>query len=102
MAAAPVNQLHLCATLSEVAALRFTPAGLPALDLQLDHESTIDEAGQARQVKAGIKAVTFGAVAERLARQPLGSRWQFSGFLSSGRGGKQIVFHIQEFETHSS
>ena len=48
-------------------------AGLPAVDLRLEHESTLDEAGQSRQVKAALKAVAFGATAERLARQALGS-----------------------------
>jgi len=77
--------------------LRYTPAGVPALDIRLEHESSVQEAGQERMVKAVAKAVAFGALAERLARQAVGSVWRFSGFVATPRNGKYLVFHIQEF-----
>ncbi|SCK59217.1 restart primosome assembly protein PriB [Variovorax sp. HW608] len=98
MSAVAVNQLVLTACVAELGALRFTPAGLPAVDARLEHESTIVEAGQSRQVKAAIKAVAFGAVAERLARQALGSLWRFQGFLATPGNGKHPVLHIQDFQ----
>ncbi len=76
--------------------MRYTPAGLPALNLRLEHESEILEAGQAGQVKLVIKAVAFGALAERLVKQPIGSTWRFDGFLATPRRGKSVVLHIQE------
>jgi primosomal replication protein N len=91
------NQLVLTATIVELGAPRYTPAGLPALDLRLEHESLLQEAGQDRQVKASVKAVAFGAQAERLARQAIGSSWRFQGFVATPRNGKTLVFHIQEF-----
>ncbi|MEI6732987.1 MAG: primosomal replication protein N [Comamonadaceae bacterium] len=93
-----VNHLVLTACIAEVDSLRYTPVGLPALNLRLDHESEIEQAGQARQVKALVKALAFGAVAERLARQEVGSSWNFNGFLATPRNGKHVVFHIQEFQ----
>ena len=93
-----VNQLVLTACIAEREALRYTPAGLPALNLKLEHESIIQEAGQARQVKAAVKAVAFGALAERLVKQAVGSAWSFSGFLATPRNGKSVIFHIQEFQ----
>ena len=98
MSAAAVNQLLLTACVAELGALRFTPSGLPAVDLRLEHESTMSEAGQPRQVKAALKAVAFGAVAERLARQALGSLWRFQGFLATPGNGKHPVLHIQDFQ----
>ena len=92
------NQLVLTAGVAEIGVLRYTPAGLPAIDLKLEHESSIDEAGQARQVKAALKAVAFGAAAARLAKQALGSLWLFKGFVATPRNGKHAVFHIQDFE----
>jgi primosomal replication protein N len=92
------NQLVLTACIAEIEALRYTPAGLPALNIKLDHESDIQEAGQTRQVKAAMKAVAFGALAERLVKQAIGSAWKFSGFLATPRNGKYVVFHIQEFQ----
>ena len=91
------NQLVLSACIAEFDALRYTPAGLPALNMRLEHESAIQEAGQARQVKAVVRAVAFGTLAERLVKQAVGSVWRFSGFLGNARHGKSIVLHIQEF-----
>jgi primosomal replication protein N len=93
-----VNQLVLTACIAEVSTLRYTPAGLPALNLTLDHESQVQEAGLKRQVSASIKAVAIGAVAESIGQQAIGSVWRFTGFLGATRQGKGIVFHIQEFQ----
>ena len=91
------NCCTLTACIAELEALRYTPAGIPALNLRLEHASSVTEAGQARQIKAVVKAVALGAMAERLAKQATGSVWRFSGFLATPRNGKQLVFHIQEF-----
>ena len=92
-----MNQVVLTACIAEASALRYTPAGLPALDFRLEHESEIEEAGQARQVKVAVKAVAFGSIAETLVRQPIGSNWQFTGFIATPRNGKHPVLHIQSF-----
>lgn len=94
------NSLVLSACIAEVEPLRYTPAGIPALNLRLDHESEIAELGQIRQVKATIKAVAFGALAERLVKQAIGSDWKFNGFVANPRNRKYTVFHIQEFSPH--
>ncbi|MDH4376066.1 MAG: primosomal replication protein N [Ramlibacter sp.] len=93
-----MNQVLLSAAIAEAKPLRYTPAGLPALDLQLEHESEVTEAGGKRQVKAAIRAVAFGPQAETLARQVIGSHWRFAGFLATPRNGKHSVLHIQEFQ----
>lgn len=94
-----MNQVVLSAFIVEASPLRYTPAGLPALDLRLEHESQTSEAGQQRQVKAAIKAVALGSVAEALGRQAVGSGWTFSGFLATPRNGKHPVLHIQSFQS---
>jgi primosomal replication protein N len=96
-----VNQLVLSACIVEASAMRYTPAGLPAIDMRLEHGSDVQEAGQARQVKSNLKAVAIGSVAERLVQQPLGLEFKFTGFISSPRNSKQIVFHIQDFQNIS-
>jgi primosomal replication protein N len=93
-----VNHVVLTACIAELKNLRYTPAGLPALDMVLEHESSLEQAGQIRQVKLVVKAIAFGAIAERIQQQPLGSRWQFTGFLASPRLGKNPALHIQEFQ----
>ncbi|MGQ0711771.1 MAG: primosomal replication protein N [Rhodoferax sp.] len=91
------NHLSIGAVVAELEALRYTPAGIPALNLRLEHSSTVHELGQMRQVSAVLRAKALGSLAERLAKQPIGSQWQFQGFLASAKGGRQLVFHIQEF-----
>ena len=92
-----MNQVQLAARIAEASALRHTPAGIPAIDLTLEHESEQAEAGQQRQVKLANQTVAFGAVAEALKVQALGSAWRFAGFLAAARGGKHPVLHIQSF-----
>ena len=93
-----MNQTILSARIAEVQALRYTPAGLPALDLRLEPESEARDAGTTRQVRVEIKAVAFGTDAETLARQAIGSAFRFTGFLAAPRHGKHPVLHIQSFQ----
>jgi len=91
------NLLTLSACIAELDAMRYTPAGIPALNLGLEHESQSVEMGTPRTVKLVLKAVAFGVLAERLAKQAIGSHWRFTGFLANARQGKSVVFHIQDF-----
>jgi primosomal replication protein N len=93
-----VNQTILSARIAEAKPLRYTPAGLPALDLRLEHESETVEAGGRRQVKVEVRAVAFGTDAETLSRQAIGSSFRFTGFLAAFRHGKHPVLHIQSFQ----
>ena len=81
----------------QVQGLRYTPAGIPAVNLVLEHESAVSELDVPRTVKLQIKAVAFGALAETLSRQVLGTAGSFQGFLANARNGKGVVFHIQDF-----
>jgi primosomal replication protein N len=92
-----VNLFRLQAVIVQSGPLRFTPAGLPALDLHLEHDSSQLEAGVQRQCLLRLKAVAFGTTAEQLSTQALGGRWMFEGFLGSPRGLKGVTFHIQNF-----
>ncbi len=89
-----LNRLVLAATLVERAATRYTPAGLPALDLVLKHESVASEDGQPRKVSFEMKAVAIGAVTQLLTPLVLGSLLNLGGFITSTRNGKGLLFHI--------
>ncbi|HEX5805001.1 MAG TPA: primosomal replication protein N [Macromonas sp.] len=93
-----MNRLVLQASMAQVAALRYTPAGIPVLDFMLEHESTTEEMGQARKITLALKAMAFGAQAETLAKQALGSEMEWQGFMTNTRNGKGVVFHIQAFK----
>ena len=95
-----MNRTLLSASVAEQGALRHTPAGLPVLDVWLEHDSQLEEAGQMRRVRARIRAIAMGQVAERLAAQQMDSTvWRFEGFLAgSGAQASRVVFHIQDFQ----
>lgn len=91
-----MNCIELTARIAQVSPLRYTPAGLPATNLVLDHASEQMEAGSPRQVRLSIKAVTFGPLAEQASRLDLSQAFRFRGFLASAHTNKSVVFHIQE------
>jgi primosomal replication protein N len=89
-----MNRLVLSAQVIERGAVRYTPAGLPALDLVLKHLSEQSEDGQARKVSLEIKAVAIGAMSHAVGALELGSTGTFAGFLANGRNGRGWLFHI--------
>jgi primosomal replication protein N len=96
-AAPQVNTFELLAVVVQVQTLRYTPAGIPVLNLVLEHESQQVEVDTPRTVKLQIRAVVFGSQAETLARQPLMEAMEFRGFIANARANKGVVFHIQSF-----
>lgn len=94
-----MNRLVLSATLTERAALRYTPAGLPALDLGLKHESTVSEDGQPRKVSMEMRALAIGEITRTLLARELGSGAVFGGFVTSARNGRGLLFHITSVDT---
>lgn len=94
-----MNRLVLRAKLIERGATRYTPAGLPALDMVLRHQSEAREAGHPRKVSIEMRAVAIGEVASSIAAAlPVGGEARFDGFVASARNGKGTVFHVTAFE----
>jgi primosomal replication protein N len=97
-----MNRLVLSAQLVERGATRYTPAGLPAVDLVLKHASTLSEDGQPRKVSLEIKAVAIGGMTRRLSELPLGQAGDFAGFLATARNGRGLLFHVTELSVDST
>ena len=93
-----MNQVKLTACIAEASPLRYTPAGIPAANFVLEHESEIVESGVTRQVKLTLRAVAFGALAEQTSQLALGKALRLTGFLINARTSKSVVFHIQALE----
>ena len=93
------NRLTLSATLTQRSDLRYTPAGIPALDCTLQHQSMQAEAGGERRVECEVFAVAFGDVAKRLAGAPLGSEVNCEGFLARRyRTGITVALHLTHID----
>ena len=103
MRAAPrksrLNRLELSGRLLELGALRYTPAGVAAVEFKVGHESEQDEAGARRKVQAEIGAIAFETQARLVAGRPLGSVVKLQGFLSAkSKRSKKIVLHVTNIE----
>ena len=96
-----MNRLVLTAQLVERGAVRYTPAGLPALDLMLAHESVASEDGLPRKVAMQIRAVAIGAITQSLVHLELGSTGSFAGFLANARSGRGLLFHLTSLDIES-
>ena len=75
--------------------MRYTPAGLPTLDVSLRHESEVVQLGQARKLVFEMRARAIGNVTEPVLAAELGVAHEFEGFLGPQHTGRGIVFHIQ-------
>jgi primosomal replication protein N len=87
----------LRARIIERGAQRYTPAGLPAIDLVLRHEGSNVEARSGRQVMVEVKAKAIGAELLEALRSIDGDA-DFTGFLASARNGRGVVFHLNTVE----
>jgi primosomal replication protein N len=78
--------------------MRYTPAGLPALDLVLAHRSEVAQEGPPRKVSLEVRALAVGAVSAAVGAMALGAAALFAGFLANTRNGRGLLFHITEVE----
>lgn len=91
-----MNQLTLTASVIGRQALRYTPAGLPVLDLTLHHESEVVQEGQPRRVSVELRGRAVGSVVPAVERLDIGASRDFSGFIGAQRNGRGVVFHLLE------
>jgi len=90
-----VNRYQVTAQLIERHTLRYTPAGVPAIDVLLEH---VSEDLNGRDATIGLSAVAFGLVAQTLITVPLGSTLKLDGFLRHSAKSKKIIIQIETFE----
>jgi primosomal replication protein N len=94
-----LNVVRLRAEIVELTAPRFTPAGVPVLELRLRHQDAVIEAGEARQLDFEVDAIAIGAIVGRLAEQRLGTKIDVDGFIAPRtRRSRRLVLHINGFE----
>jgi len=93
-----VNRVDMNAILVERSALRFTPAGIPVIELQLEHESEALEAGVRRRLKFPFAAIAIGDTAKGLAGERLGDALALHGFLAPrSRRSVRLLVHVLEY-----
>lgn len=94
-ASQPHNVLKLTARLVGKSVLRFTPAGVPVSEFQLEHESEQQEASKPRQVRCVVNAVAMGVLASQIDSLYLGCVQNWSGFIAlRSYKSKSLQFHV--------
>jgi primosomal replication protein N len=89
----------LSGRLLELGALRYTPAGIPAVEFKLRHESEQGEAGSRRRVEAEIGGIAFEAQARLLAAAKLNTELRVHGFLGAkSKRSRKLVLHVTNVE----
>ena len=86
------------ATLIERTGLRYTPAGIPVVEAQLQHRSETIEAGLPRRLAFDFAVIAIGETAQALAGVELGSELGLNGFLAPrSRRSTRLLVHVQTF-----
>jgi primosomal replication protein N len=97
------NEVVIDGRLLKRSALRYTPAGIPVVDLVLGHSSSQTEAGGQREAHCEIEAVAIGDMALKLSEMKLNRPLQISGFLAQRSvNNRKLVLHIQSMEAITS
>ena len=95
----PLNRLELSGRLLELGALRYTPAGVAAVEFKLGHESEQDEAGGKRSIQAEVAAIAFETHARLVATANLGMNLRVQGFLGAkSKRSKKLILHVTNIE----
>lgn len=91
-----MNQVSLTGRVVQVNSVRFTPAGLPVVEMLLEHMSSVTEAGTQRTIQMTCDVVALGPLAQSLADTPTGTALLIQGFLAPARKGSvKLVVHVQ-------
>ncbi|NHR04063.1 primosomal replication protein N [Chromobacterium haemolyticum] len=93
------NRLALTATVDREDALRYTPAGLPVLEMWLKHQSRQTAYGFDRDVACEIQAVLIGEEARKFSGKLAGNTVNLTGFLSQrSLRNPRLVLNIEYVE----
>ena len=93
------NRLELTGQLLERGVLRYTPAGLPALEFRLGHESEQIEAEKPRKVECEMACLALGTTALLLKDAKPGDKLALEGFVAARSvKSKSPVLHVTKLE----
>jgi primosomal replication protein N len=80
--------------------LRYTPAGIPLVNITFRHTSIQNEAGMKRQAECEVQAVAMDELAKKAAKLSIGEQVKVAGFLArKSLKNDRLMLHILELET---
>lgn len=88
------NQTIISGEIVRLGILRYTPAGVPAIDCVVRHHSNQKEANVLRLVQCELPVVAFGESATMMADLKVGDNIKVTGFLNrKSQYNQQLVLH---------
>ena len=91
------NRLVIDGQLTELDSLRYTPAGIPRIEMKIRHASIREEAGAQRQVQCEVPALALGEAAQQATLLKVGQLVRLEGFLAQrSMRSMQLVMHIDK------
>jgi primosomal replication protein N len=93
------NRVQLSGKLLERGILRYTPAGLPAIEFRLGHESEQIEAEKPRKVECEMACLALGSTALLLKDAAAGVMLALTGFIAARSvKSRSPVLHVTKIE----
>ena len=94
-----MNRLHLRGVLVQLDPLRYSPAGVPIAEAVIQHRSTQNVAGQARQVECELTVQASGALAAQLSSLAPGSAVELEGVINRRSvSSRQLILLVNRIE----
>ena len=92
-----MNDYSLFGEIIHLETVRFTPAGIPVLNLRIRNESEQNEAGLKRIINVDIESVVIGELANNDFK--VGNKFSFFGFFDKrSKKSTHLVFHITQIK----
>ncbi len=94
-----MNKLKLSGSVVQCGEVRHTPAGIPVVELRIQHESLQVEANGQRQIRLVAEAVVIGPLANMAATLKVDDKVVISGFLAQrSQKNERLVIHVSELQ----
>lgn len=95
-----MNRFVISGEVISLDALRYTPAGMPLLNVKLGHRSEQIEAGTKRLVRCEVPLILAGELAEAANSFKTGDKIKVHGFLDrKSQNNSQLIMHGTKIET---
>lgn len=97
-----LNHVVFTGELIERQALRYTPGAIAVLDMKLQHESVVEQAGANRTVSFEVAVMAMGDLALMWQSATLGQQLKVEGFLAPlRRQSPRMVVHASAIAVYS-
>lgn len=89
------NQTVISGKITRLGTLRYTPAGAPVIDFEINHTSQQIEAGLTRRVVCEVSAVALAQIANDISGMKIDCAVKLTGFLTNkNRMSRQLILHV--------